>query len=68
MQWMCDVFSGRTLELGIPLRGNWHYDPDSAKAQGNISMSFEVAGGGCTKSNVPNYAQCVSTLLLLVDK
>ncbi|KAI7156948.1 hypothetical protein KC349_g5955 [Hortaea werneckii] len=67
MQWMCDVFSGRTLELGIPLHGNWHYDPDSAKAQGNISMSFEVAGKGCTKSNVPNYAQCVSTLLLLVD-
>ncbi|RMX98160.1 hypothetical protein D0867_12532 [Hortaea werneckii] len=68
MQWMCDVFSGRTLEAGIPLHGNWHYDPDSAKAQGNISMSFEVAGEGCTKSNVPNYAQCVSTLLLLVDK
>ncbi|RMY89104.1 hypothetical protein D0864_06502 [Hortaea werneckii] len=68
MQWMCDVFSGRTLELGVPLRGNWHYDPDSAKAQGNISMSFEVAGEGCTKSSVPNYAQCVSTLLLLVDK
>ncbi|KAI7217315.1 hypothetical protein KC333_g4282 [Hortaea werneckii] len=67
MQWMCDVFSGRTLEPGIPLHGNWHYDPDSAKAQGNISMSFEVAGEGCTKSNVPNYAQCVSTLLLLVD-
>ncbi|RMY52573.1 hypothetical protein D0863_14221, partial [Hortaea werneckii] len=68
MQWMCDVFSGRTLEPGIPLHGNWHYDPDSAKAQGNISMSFEVAGEGCSKSNVPNYAQCVSTLLLLVDK
>ncbi|KAI7489810.1 hypothetical protein KC351_g1066 [Hortaea werneckii] len=67
MQWMCDVFSGRTLELGIPLHGNWHYDPDSAKAQGDISMSFEVAGEGCTKSSVPNYAQCVSTLLLLVD-